>query len=232
MATTHSETPTESSERTSGVRAWPAGPSVEDVLADREPRVVSLEAENNALQQLARALARADGDVLQQLVELALDLCKAHSAGVSIIEFDGPEKVFRWRAVAGRWSNYLMGSMPRALSPCGVVVDRNAAQVMPQPHLYFPAMGAAVPLATEALLTPFEAMGETVGTVWVVAHDESLTFSVDHLRIIRALAPFAAAAYVTQSTLRKSLADRDELMRTLDRMHRESERRSGHTSPA
>jgi len=205
-------------------RIWAEGPPVEEVLAARPARPVPLLAHNQALAELAQALACADGDVLQQLVDRALVLCGAHSAGVSLIELDGTDKVFRWHAVAGRWSNYLMGSMPRNLSPCGIVVDRHAAQVMPDPDLYFPAMRLAIPLATEALLVPFDVLGETVGTVWVVSHEEGVRFAADHLRVIESLAHFAAAAYLSQVTLRRSLDDRAELLRMTTRLNRENER--------
>ena len=203
-------------------RTWPVGPRVEEVLAARPARPISLQAQNDALCELAQALARADGDVLQQLADRALVLCGAHSAGVSLIELDGAERVFRWHAVAGRWSNYVMGSMPRNLSPCGIVVDRHAAQVMPDPDLYFPAMRLAIPLAKEALLVPFDVLGETVGTVWVVSHEEGVRFTADDLRMIESLAHFAAAAYLAQVTLRRSLDDRAELLRMTERVNREN----------
>lgn len=210
---------------------WPDGPPADEVLATRPPRAVSLEAENRALCDLAQALARGDGDVLQLLVDRALALCGAHSAGVSLIEFDGADKVFRWRAVAGRWSHYLLGSMPRNASPCGTVVDRHAAQLMPKPDAYYPAMRAAIPLAAEALLVPFDLMGETVGTVWIVSHDETLHFAAEDLRTIRRLANFAAASYFSEATLRKTLEDREELIRANDRLKRENERLWARASP-
>ena len=202
---------------------WPAEPLVDQVLAQRPSRPASLAEENLALCELAQALARSDGDILQQLVEQALKLCGAHSAGASLVELDGTETVFRWLAVAGRWSGYRMGSMPRNASPCGVVLDRRAPQVMPNPERYFPAMLNAIPLATEALLVPFEVLGETVGTVWVVSHDE-MRFGAEDLRIMRSLANFAAAAYVSQVMLRRAFEHRDELLRAADRLKRENAR--------
>ena len=205
---------------------WPQGPAAEAVLAARPARPISLMHQNLALQGLARALAHSHDNVLQQLVESALALCGAQSAGVSLIEYDGADKVFRWHAVAGRWSRYLMGSMPRNASPCGIVVDRHAAQVMPKPELYFPAMLSAEPLATEALLVPFDVMGETVGTVWIVSHDET-QFAADDLRMIACLSDFAAAAYLVQTTVRRMIEKQDEFERALGRLHRENERLRG-----
>ena len=207
-------------------QVWPQGPAAEVVLAPRPARPISLVQQNLALQGLARALARSHDKVLQQLVESALALCGAQSAGVSLIEYEGTDKVFRWHAVAGRWSRYLMGSMPRNASPCGIVVNRHAAQVMPNPELYFPAMLLAEPLATEALLVPFDVMGETVGTVWVVSHDDT-QFAADDLRMIACLSDFAAAAYLMQTTLHRMVEKHDELDRALGRLRRENERLRG-----
>lgn len=209
--------------RTRPTHDWPAEPGVDQVLAARPSRPASLREENLALGELAQALARSDSDILQQLAQQALKLCGAHSAGVSLVELDGAETVFRWLAVAGRWSGHRMGSLPRHASPCGIVLDRRAPQVMPNPERYFPAMLNVVPLATEALLVPFEVLGETVGTVWVVSHDE-MRFGAEDLRLMRSLAHLAAAAYVSQVMLRRAFEDRDELLRTTDRLTRENAR--------
>lgn len=205
-------------------RLWPDGPPVQEVLAQRPARPADHESENRVLCELAQALAERDGNVLQQLVEAAVRLCGAHTAGVSLIEMDGVEKVFRWHAVAGRWSHYLMGSMPRNASPCGIVVDRHAAQLMPKPELYFPAMLIADPPAAEALLVPFDVMGETVGTVWVVSHDDSVRFTAEDLRIVASLAHFAAAAYLVRMTLRRTLETGEELSRANERLKRTNDR--------
>lgn len=209
---------------------WPLHPFADEVLAARPPRPVPVEAQIRVLEQLAQAVADPARNILQELVEGALSLCGAHSAGVSLIEFDGPHKVFRWHALAGVWSGYLMSTMPRDASPCGVVVDRRAAQVMPEPHVYFSAMLEAQPIAAEALLVPFDAMDETVGTVWIVSHDPAVRFSADDLRVMRGLAHFAAAAYVTRVTLRKTLDAQEEYQRAIQRLRRENERLRGETA--
>jgi hypothetical protein len=50
---------------------------------------------------------------LQKLTELAIDLRHADSAGISILEPDGRNGVFRWHAVAGRFAAHVGGTMPR-----------------------------------------------------------------------------------------------------------------------
>src|SRR5215813_13506809 len=67
---------------------------------------------------------------LQRLVETALELCRAHSVGVSILESES--EIFRWRAAAGQWAVHRDEVMSRD-SLCGIVVDRNAALLITYP---------------------------------------------------------------------------------------------------
>src|SRR4051812_24446334 len=145
---------------------------LEDVLATEElarrpARPPDFEAENRALVRLAREMATHPETILQKLVDAALELCRAESAGVSILEpCDGPG-VFRWHAVAGRFAPNVGGTMPRDLSPCGAVLDRDAVLLFADPARHFPAVAAIDLPVVETLLVPFHAGGRPVGTVWV-----------------------------------------------------------------
>ena len=50
-------------------------------------------------------------------------------------------------------------------------------------------------LLVEGLLVPFHVDGQAVGTVWVIAHDESRKFDAEDQRLLESLATFAATAY-------------------------------------
>ena len=50
-------------------------------------------------------------------------------------------------------------------------------------------------MLVEGLLVPFHVGGRAVGTVWVVAHDESRQFDCEDQRLLESLATFAATAY-------------------------------------
>lgn len=137
-------------------------------LDARPSRVPDYRRENRALTRLMAAAASpppAAGTsesqrasyVLQQLAEMALELCRAHSAGIGILEEEDGRESFRWRAAAGRWSVH--ETIPRD-SPCGTLIDRNA-----------------LPIA-EALLIPFQVAGRPVGTIWVIAHDDKRRIAV------------------------------------------------------
>ena len=75
---------------------------------DRRPaRSPDYEKQNRALAALAEEMAVNPRNMLQRLAEVAVDLCQADTAGISLLEGD----VFRWEAVAGC-------SLPRATERC------------------------------------------------------------------------------------------------------------------
>ncbi|HXG04027.1 MAG TPA: ATP-binding protein [Candidatus Binatia bacterium] len=167
---------------------------ITDQLARRVSRPSDHAAEARALATLIAELERPSPDILQTLAEVALSLCRAHSAGISVLEREDGREHFRWRAAAGAWAVYLGQTMPRE-SPCGTVIDRNATQLMAYPERHFTyAADITLPIA-EALLVPFHTGGEPVGTVWVIAHDDSRHFDAEDARLLEHLARCAAAAH-------------------------------------
>jgi hypothetical protein len=68
------------------------------------------------LQRLSRALLEKPETILQELVDAAVDLCGADSAGISIEREDGNEQEFyHWIATAGSYSGFL-NAILRAVS--------------------------------------------------------------------------------------------------------------------
>ncbi len=170
-------------------------------LSRRPSRAPDYAAENRALVALAQCMATSPGDVLQMLADTALSLCRAHSAGLSLLEDGDQRRNFHWRAIAGQWASHLGGGTPRDFGPCGTVLDRNTALMCSHPERDFPYFGEVTPLLEEALLIPFYVDGEAVGTIWVVAHDESRRFDAEDLRVMNSLGTFAGAAYQTLLSL-------------------------------
>jgi hypothetical protein len=74
-------------------------------LSRRPTRPPDHTSENRAPVALLEAMSAAANDILQNLVETALDLCRAHSAGISLLEED--RERFRWAVVAGEWAPHL-----------------------------------------------------------------------------------------------------------------------------
>jgi len=191
---------------------------LEDVIAtealdQRTAHVPDRAAEARAMDGLKQALAGSPRSVLQKLAEVGLELCGAQTAGVSLLEEADGRRFFRWYAVAGEWDRLLWTTLPREFSPCGTVLDRQEALLMVDPERYFGRLGQVQERVSELLLVPFEAGGQMVGTVWVVAHDTAHRFDSEDCRIVTELTRFAAVAY---ERLQSFKADD---VRELSRMH-------------
>jgi signal transduction histidine kinase len=180
-------------------------------LSRRPSRPADYQAENQALVALTQELTNSPSSILQELVDTALELCRAHSAGISLLEEEAGRKIFRWHAVAGQWAPYVWGTTPRDYSPCGTVLDYNATLLFSKAHHYYSQFAGVQPLLIEGLLVPFYVGGTAAGTVWVVAHDESRQFDAEDQRVLESLAKFAAAAYQVRLTIADHAKTNNEL---------------------
>jgi hypothetical protein len=180
-----------------------------DEFKRRPSRSPDYKAENQALLVLEKELTNSPRSVLQRLVDIALELCRGHSAGISLLEEDGPPGRlsptgghFRWHAVAGQWAPLVWNTTTRRDDgPCGTVVDRNVTLLFSNAHRYYAQFAGVFPLLVEGLLVPFHVNGEAVGTVWVIAHDETRKFDAEDQRLLESLATFAATAYQAQLSM-------------------------------
>jgi PAS domain S-box-containing protein len=163
-------------------------------LARRPSRSPDYATENRALLALAEAQTGSPHAVLEKLVTLALDLCQAGSAGVSVLEEQGGRQVFRWHAIAGAFAANVGRTMPRESSPCGTVVDQEAVLLFQHPERHFAYPVAVDPPIAEALLVPFKVDGKTTGTVWVIDHSSTRKFDSEDARLLTNLSRFASTA--------------------------------------
>jgi PAS domain S-box-containing protein len=184
-------------------------------LSQLPTREADHEAENAALVELAQMLASAPENILQTLTEVALRLCQAHSAGVSLLEDGDQGRRFHWRAIAGRWSQFVGGGTPRDFGPCGTVLDFNEPLLFSHPERDFPYIGEITPQIEDALLVPFHVGGQPAGTIWVVSHDDTKRFDAEDLRVMTNLAKFAAAAYQTLLASQASGVTNEELQQSV-----------------
>jgi two-component system, cell cycle sensor histidine kinase and response regulator CckA len=164
------------------------------LLGSRPRRARDLRAEARALDQLRRALAGSPRALLQKLADVLLDLCGAHSAGVSLLEAGEPP-FCRWYAVSGEYAGLLWSTLPCAFSPCGLALKQCAPILLVSPQRRYAALAPLTPPAEEVLMVPFALRGVTVGTVWAVSHDPHHVFDAGDSRIVTALTEFAALAY-------------------------------------
>jgi hypothetical protein len=108
-------------------------------LSRRPARPPDHAAENRALVALARQLTTSPKDVLQKLAETALELCRASSAGVRVLEREDGRRLFRWHALAGALARGRDATFPEHACPSGAVW--RAAPMLPAHPRHFPAPG-------------------------------------------------------------------------------------------
>ena len=172
--------------------------SLEDVivtpqLTRRTSKPRDYGGELQVIKQLLAIMSEAPQLFWQSLAESTLQLCRAGTAGVSLLKEQAGAEVFTAEAVAGILEGQLHGrTIPRA-SPCGAAIDRNGTQLMYLPERFFSALKFEPPIV-EALIIPFHVRNKPSGTVWIVAHDDSCKFDREDERIGETLAAFAAAA--------------------------------------
>ena len=150
------------------------------------------------LQRLSKAMLEQPGTVLQELVNAAVDLCGADSAGISIEKEDGSEEQFyHWIATAGDYSGFMNAVLPRYPSACGLCLERGHAQHFTVTKKFFDILGVEAPLVTDGILLPWHAEG-TRGTIFVMAHGRQEAFDHNDARLMTMLADFAAMGYRQQ----------------------------------
>jgi signal transduction histidine kinase len=164
-----------------------------DELYRRPYRSPDYEAENRALVALVSALADSPTTILQTLADTTLATLGAESAGSSLMTKD--KQRFYWAAIAGAWSPHIGGGTPREFGPCGDVLDRNAPLLFTHFEKRYGYFLPVIPLVEECLLVPFYVAGESVGTVWAIAHSKDKKFDAEDLRVLESMGRFASAAY-------------------------------------
>ena len=172
----------------------------------RSDRSRAVEAQLAGVQRIARAFVTNPEGILQTLVEAAVDLCGADSAGISIEREDGTDESFyRWVATAGQYSDFMNAVLPRYPSACGVCLERGRPQRFRVGQKFFDLMGIEAPLVTDGILLPWETDGIR-GTIFVMAHGPSAAFDQEDCRLMITLADFAAMG-VRQQRQQKQLIE-------------------------
>jgi PAS domain S-box-containing protein len=185
-------------------------------LARRPARPPDYEAENRALSAMAEAIVGSPQMILQRLVSAALGLCRADSAGLSILEPGGAAGVFRWHAIAGQFATNTGSYVLREASPSGIVLDRDAALLFSYPERHFDYGMAIDPPIVEALLVPFHTEGKPVGTLWVIAHTPSRKFDTEDQRVLTSLSRFASLSYQVKTAALTAVRVREDVRQILN----------------
>ena len=151
--------------------------------------------EKLALQDLALQMAEHPAQVLPRLVEQAMEICEAASAGISLYE-PQPEGagIFRWHHLTGVLARFEGATTPRDFSPCGTCIEERRAVLSKNPERVYGWIADAGIVVPEVLLVPLHAGAQPLGTLWIVAHEGQI-FNAGHARVMGELAAFAALAF-------------------------------------
>ena len=191
---------------------------VTNELAARPARAPEFEREQQALLRLVEEMGDPSRHLLQRVVEVALDLCGAGSAGVSILERRHEKPRFRWHAVTGALRDNLWSLAPPDASPEAVAADRNSVQLFARPQRHFRYLAELKPPVVEMLVTPLSIDGQVAGTLWITSHDRERQFDAEDARLTTNLSKVAAAGYQAfciVEELRESSRRKDEFLAVL-----------------
>lgn len=146
------------------------------------------------MQRLAQAFTRSAEDALQQLVDLAVELCHADSAGISVVRADGSaDSYYEWVATAGLFHPFLHALLPQYPSACGVALDRDRPQHFRVDQRFFSLLGVTADPVLDGLLLPWK-VGDTHGTIFITSSTSATQFDAQDARVMQILADFAATA--------------------------------------
>jgi two-component sensor histidine kinase len=148
--------------------------------------------EKLAMQDLANHMSDRPSEILPRLVQLAMQLCGADSAGISVLESENAQ--FRWLALKGVLSAFEGATTPRDFSPCGVCLDENGPVLMEHPERVYDWIREANISVPEVLLVPLVVKDrDAIGTLWIVA-GATHHFDGEHARLMAELASFVGVA--------------------------------------
>lgn len=194
-------------------------------LERRRSRTPDYRAENDALLDLTLHMASGTAGLMQTLVEAALRLCHADTAGISILEEADGERVFRWNAIAGVLRNSVGSATSFEFSPCGVTLAQGSAQLFDRPYRLFTYLQQSPEPIVEVLVIPLPPSDQPAATIWIISHNSSHQFDREDLRIMTRLASFTAAVLqligISEENARlnleaqEAIAGRDSLIATI-----------------
>jgi signal transduction histidine kinase len=174
------------------------------LLETRAARPRDFAREIAAIQEIASCMLRAPDRMQQCFVDIALSLCDAGSAGISLLEdTEAGETIFRWTALAGSFAGFVGGSTPRDFSPCGICLDSHAPVLVSEPGRLFTYFFEATDIPIiEGLIVPLhDADGTALGTIWIVSHTRARTFDATDVAVVEQIASFFTIAWKMADTV-------------------------------
>jgi PAS domain S-box-containing protein len=159
-------------------------------LASRPRKTPNLAAEVAAFCELSALLVSDPQRTVKRLLELAIKLCEAGSAGLSLLESDVQTgQHFRWDRLAGPIEIHLNATTPRNFSPCGMCLEAGHTILVSRPFRAFDYFKSAVEPLMEGLVVPlYDTGGLPLGTIWIVHHEPKKRFDAEDARVMEQLA--------------------------------------------
>jgi len=150
----------------------------------------NLRLEAAAWRQLAGALTADPSTALSCALDIALGLCHAGTAGLSLLKTDAANgTTVRWELVHGALASYEGLDTPVSSSPCGLCLDAGATILVSRPVKAFAWLEHTQPAIFEELIAPLhDSQGSVEGTLWIAHHDRRSHCSADDVRILEQLA--------------------------------------------
>lgn len=176
------------------------------LIAQRRPRSRDGSTQMEGLHRLAMTFVEQPETILQELVNAAVRLCGADSAGISIERADKTDqRHYQWIATAGEYSAFLDASLPKFPSACTVCLERGGPQLFRVNERFFDILGITAALVKDGILLPWE-VEEMRGTIFIISHGRNEAFDSEDLRLMQILANFAAMGIRQQRQQAKLLA--------------------------
>lgn len=151
------------------------------------------------MRRLAHTFVNRPETILQELVDVAVDLCGAETAGISLqqIAEDGTV-TYHWVAVAGQYERFLNAVLPATPSACGLCIERGAPQLFRVTPRFFEILQVDAEPVRDGVLFPWH-VDETRGTIWIISHTDDEAFDGQDVQLMEFLADFAAMAVRQQN---------------------------------
>jgi hypothetical protein len=154
------------------------------------PRDGSIQMEG--LRRIAVAFVEKPETILQELVDAAIRLCGADSAGISIERVGRTDKdYYQWVAIAGEYTPFLHAILPRTPSACSVSLERGTPQLFRVDQRFFDILGVKASPVRDGILLPWQ-VEDTRGTIFIISHGKDEAFDSQDLHLMQVFANFAA----------------------------------------
>jgi GAF domain-containing protein len=208
---------------TQAVANAPTSTDLVDFLAPRRALQNSspapdLPAQIAAYHELSKILVESPRRATRRLLEIALGLCHAGSAGISLLRHgDGGEQVEHWDIVSGALAVHEGTDTARSGSPCGLCLDCGYTILLSRPERVFASLGALLeapldaaagartpPIVEQMLVPLYDAQRRQLGALWLVHHDSTGQFSSADARILEHLATHLLVAFALLEHERES----------------------------